>query len=458
MILSKILSVTTIKLGSQLLALSRHALAAYVLSPIEFGIASVFMLLIAIADAFSNMSADKYLVTTENKELKKKLSAAHTINCVRSLLTGVIIYFYATDIARIFDIPEVVGFIELLSLIVMLRGLDNLSVKLLQRYYEYNRAAFTELIGQVLGFISVAVMLYFEKSSSSVLYAIFVQQITFLLATHLLAKNNYALSFDFDFIKKQIHYGWPLLLSGIFVFLNMHGEKLIVGAAISVKELGVLNAAMLITITPVVLFGGVVNSVAVSIIANNKVNMPLHRKVIESVNVFMVFYAAACMLMANILLEHVFGEYYKVDQMVLVCLVLIGGIKILKYGFGVFCLAFAETRVLLTGSIIRVSGFLVILTWFYFSSPSIYNILAVGVVFEIISCVYLSYKVNGFSGLSYVYGYFAIFILMQSISIYDFEYIDEGLIVGLCLLSMVVFAIRNLNNFSEKILGIVTLK
>lgn len=216
---------------------------ARLLGPELLGIYAAALVVIRFSDIFANIGIGPALVQRKNIE-PRHLRTGLTISVGLSLAIAGATWLGASAISSFYRMPELEDTLRPLTLVFPLRGLAVVPRAMLQRNLRFRRLATIEASSYVLGFGIVGVSLALAGFGLDALVAATVTH-----AALELALLSWASPFPVvpmasrPSARELIGFGGGITLAGIFSFLAIQGDKLIVGRLLGAGALGLYSRA-----------------------------------------------------------------------------------------------------------------------------------------------------------------------------------------------------------------------
>ncbi len=252
---------------ARIFSLLKLIILARLLNPNDFGILGIAILTLNIANTFSQIGLQTWLIH-KSGDIKPYLDLAWTASLIRGLVLFIIIFSLAPYAAAFFGASDAAAVIKVISLSVLLSGATNVSLVYFQKELQFQKLFKYELIGALADFIV------------SVILAIALRNV-WALALGLLAGDAVRVSISFllypyrprfDFKPKQIiemfHYGKWIMGSSIMLFLSTQGDGIFVGKFLGAATLGLYQMASNISNLPATEIG----------VAISQISLPLYSK------------------------------------------------------------------------------------------------------------------------------------------------------------------------------------
>ena len=144
--------VFSLRITQQVFSLIRLIILARILSPNDFGLMGIALLVMATLDTFSQTGFQQALIQ-KKKDIKSYLDSAWTVLILRGFVLFTILYFIAPYAAIFFKAPEAKPIIQVIGFSVLLQAFTNIGVIYFQKELEFNKQFIYQLAGTLADFI-----------------------------------------------------------------------------------------------------------------------------------------------------------------------------------------------------------------------------------------------------------------------------------------------------------------
>jgi len=368
---------------------ARNMVFARILTKADFGVVATIAMMMSLFEWVSKMGMGQLVMQAKEGDTPEFLSVAHWMQFVVGAFSGVVIFLAATPVAEFFKIPEQVWVLRMLALLPILRGLEHLHVLRLMRDMRYTPAMLAETIPQIIITLGAWPVTMWLQDARAVLLLLLVKTALTDIMTHCYGAWNYRWSFERQHIQTILKFGWPLLLSGLLMFVIFQGDRILVGRFYLMNDLGVYAAAATISLAPIEILGQVMNSVLLPILGKQQDDYVAfhsqYRLAIEITGIVAIAYGVFCMLGSEALMVVVFGKKYTGSGVVLAWFAISGALRMLRTAPSIAALAFGDSKNLMISNIFRTLGFLPALIAVLYGQP-LWVVAAAAVVGEGCAC------------------------------------------------------------------------
>ncbi|MWG33200.1 lipopolysaccharide biosynthesis protein [Halomarina oriensis] len=239
--------------GVRALQLVMLVILARLLSPEEFGLMGIALLVIAGLTRFSQLGLDEALIQRSEAVVDDYFGTVWVLQLLRGLLIAGIAVVAAPFIAEFFreDPGKVVPLIYLIALGPIARGLQNPAIVYFQKDLQFHKQ-----FGLVVARTGTRVVV-------SIGYAVFVAETAYALAvgyvagytaqlvvSYLVADRLFRPSFEMGKARELVSYGKWLMGAGMLSYLYGEGDDVLVGRWLGTQALGYYQLAYRLSNAP----------------------------------------------------------------------------------------------------------------------------------------------------------------------------------------------------------------
>ncbi len=235
--------------GRQGMQLVTTVILARLLSPSDFGLASMAMVVIGFVFMFRDLGTSSAIIRQEGLS-EELLSSIFWVNVAFGLLVTITLYFFAPLAAGFYHEPRVAPVLKLLAISLLISSLGVLHQSILERDLSFNKLAKIEvasvIVGSVVG-IGSAVMGYG-------VWSLVYQTLTSVIMTTLLLwlSSSWRPKFIFRWLEIKSIGSYSLSLVGFNIvnYFARNIDNLLIGRFLGAQSLGYYNLAYRIMLYP----------------------------------------------------------------------------------------------------------------------------------------------------------------------------------------------------------------
>lgn len=256
--------------GSQALRLASNLILARLLFPEAFGLMALVSVVLVGLQMFSDMGLSPAIARSARGDDPAFLDTAWTLQIGRGVVLWLGASALAWPMAAFYDAPALTGLIPVAALSLLIAGFNPTRIETANRHLLLGRVTALDLMSQAVG---IAVMVVFAWATASV-WALVIGAVAgavakLVLMTALLPGPANRLRWDRTAGDELVHFGKWILLSTVCGFALSQGDRLILGAYLTLDQLGIYNIGYFLASFPWLLGGAV----------TMRVMIPLYRDV-----------------------------------------------------------------------------------------------------------------------------------------------------------------------------------
>ena len=228
---------------------------ARLLLPGEFGFVSAALTVVALAEVTGRIGVAPALI--QMQELRREHIATGLVATLASgFIVAATVYAIAQPIARLYRMPELVPFVQVFSLLFIIKGAGLVGEALMQRAMRFRELAIIQLSSYLFGYALVAVTMASLGFGAWALVAGQLSQLTIQSASFLiLTRRDLTVGFQWPVFRGLFRFGLGVTLTQIGGYLSQNGDYFIVGRWLGAEALGFYSRAYLLLNQPAQLVG-----------------------------------------------------------------------------------------------------------------------------------------------------------------------------------------------------------
>ncbi len=336
------------KIVVRILILTRLVVLARILSPGDFGLIGIAILVMDTMETFSQTGFEQAII--QKKEInREETDISWTILILRSFLLSILMFFSAPFAAGFFKTPEASSIIGFMAFIFVLRGFTNIGVYFLKKDMDFFRDFLFNAAGAVVSLIVSVVLALLWKDVWALVYGIMAGEVVKLICSFFIHPYLPRLNFHFNKALEIFHYGKWLFLSNI-LFFSIHSiGPYVVGRLLNTYWLGLYQMAYRIATMPMREITHVIAQVMLPAYSGMQDDLAHFRetfiKVSQVVSFVTIPLTSIIMINAEGLVRIVLGEKWLEMVPVLQILCIYGGMESIKALSGPVFMALGRTDI-----------------------------------------------------------------------------------------------------------------
>lgn len=248
------------QMGSQAIQFFSILILVRLLSPSDFGLMSMSMLVILFIILFKDMGTGAAVV--RDKTLSEEaLSSIYWLNVILGLFATLLVYSISPWIADFFHEPKVTPVLKFLSFTFLISGFSFIQKSLLERDLAFSKLAKLETTAVLVGAGVGIGMAFVGYGVWSLVFQSLA--ITLLTTIFLLTLSAWRPKMIFRWTEIRAIGKYSLNLSGynFFNYFARNADDLLIGRYLGAQELGYYNLAYRLLLYPLRTISGVINRV-----------------------------------------------------------------------------------------------------------------------------------------------------------------------------------------------------
>jgi O-antigen/teichoic acid export membrane protein len=236
--------------AAQALSFARNAVLGHALSKGDFGIAASITLMLQLIETLSDLGSDRLIVQAADGANRNFLASSHTMLIARGVVLAALLAVCGPLFAEFFGVPEAAIAFQIVALVPVFKGFLHLGCRIAQRSFNTAPLILIEVAPQAVALAMIPLALSIEHSYMAVVWVSLAQALAATAISHLLAKAPYELGFDRTILKRQLAFGWPILLSALPLVAVYQGDRIIIGRLSGMEALAAYTVAFMATMVP----------------------------------------------------------------------------------------------------------------------------------------------------------------------------------------------------------------
>jgi PST family polysaccharide transporter len=230
---------------NRILGFIKTVILARLLSPADFGLFGIAMLVLGSLDQFTKAGAEEALIQ-KKKVIEQYLNVAWTINIARGLVVFVLVYLLAPYAAHFFRDEQADPVIKTISLILILHAFYNIGIVHLQKDLSFKRLFLYRFSGNFADFIVAVSVALVLKNVWALICGLLVGHYTRLVVSYLIHPYRPTIKLDYTVVSEIFRFGGWITGIGVIGFIIAQGDDAVVGRVLGATSLGFYYLAFLI--------------------------------------------------------------------------------------------------------------------------------------------------------------------------------------------------------------------
>lgn len=233
--------------GMQLLMV---IILANMLTPTEFGIAGVALVVASALNRFSQLGLDAALIQNAKSNVDRYLNTAWLMNVGRGTVLGLLLIAVSPLAVMLFDMPMLAVILPVMALGPFFDGIRNPGIVYMTKDLQYHKRFVFEISAAGLQFVVAIGYALYDASVWALIFGFLASSFAKAVVSYGIHDYRPWFTFDLDLAKELVGYGKWMTVSHIMNFLHDEGDDFFVGFLLAPAALGFYQMAYRIANAP----------------------------------------------------------------------------------------------------------------------------------------------------------------------------------------------------------------
>jgi O-antigen/teichoic acid export membrane protein len=299
-----------------ILQMLQVSILARFLSPNDFGLMAIVMVIIGFSRIFSDMGISNAIIHYQNTS-HEQLSSLYWLNIFSGIVLFLLISLFSPLIAQFYEEPELVNLLVLLGSIFIVLAIGNQYRILLQKELLFNLMAKIEMSATLSAFIIAIICAVSGLGVYSLAYATLANA---LISTSLylfigLRKHKPSFVYNHHSIEKYINFGLFQMGENILNFFNAQFDVILIGKLLGIEILGIYSVMKQLVMKPAGIVNPIINRVAFPVMAkvqnDDLILQKIYLKIINAISSINFPIYISIVILAEPIVLIMFGNEFK---------------------------------------------------------------------------------------------------------------------------------------------------
>lgn len=246
---------------TRILGAVKMLILAAILPQNELGLFGLALVSMQLVEQLSETGIRQAIIQKQG-EVEDYLPTAFTSQLVRNLLISLFLFATAGYWETFFGKPGVADALQLLSLLPLIQGSNNVCMLLLNRELNFGPGAILSIITGISDFLLLISFAYHSPFAESLILARLCAAVLCTATTYVLESRRVAIGFSLDLFRELSKFGVWIFVSSIVVFILTRGSDLVVGKMLTLEDLATYQLASTLACMPMMSFAQVLSNVS----------------------------------------------------------------------------------------------------------------------------------------------------------------------------------------------------
>lgn len=212
--------------ATRLIGLISTLVLVRILTPNDFGIISIGMLVVGFFDILTQLGVEKYLLTRPQLS-PGLLNSCWTLNLLTRFLMVVLLFFFAPALSNHFENPELNNVIRAISLTQLISAFRNIGMIHFTQQGDFKPFAYITATSKLISFVFTLGLAFYFKNYWCLVLGTLIYEIFFLIGTYKLCPFRPRFSITYE--RDLFIYGFKMLSRTITGYTRAKLDVFLVG-------------------------------------------------------------------------------------------------------------------------------------------------------------------------------------------------------------------------------------
>ena len=239
---------------SRLAGFIKIAVLAHLLTPSNFGVFGVAMVLAGWLAYFSQTGFDSALIQRRG-DIRVYLDSAWSVQILRSILQASVLFIVAPLGARFFASPEAVPVIRAMSLEILLYAPANPAVIYFRKELNFRNDVCLRASGTLAGLVFSVVIAVVYRSVWALVGSLILARAVETWMSYRIQPYRPRFRLEWDRVREMTRFGRWIFGSNVLTFFDLYIDSVLVGRVLGTTSLGLYQMATQVVVSPLALLG-----------------------------------------------------------------------------------------------------------------------------------------------------------------------------------------------------------
>lgn len=225
---------------AQAISLVVTVILARLIKPEEYGVISIAIIFIALADTFAINGMGNALIQKKDAD-HLDFSSVFYFNLFFSICLYVIIFFCSEPLAVFYEIEKVAPVMKVLAIRIPIAAVNSVQQAYVSKRMEFKKFFFATLGGTVISAIIGIVMAYFKFGVWALVAQYLTNSVIDTIVLWFSVQWRPIKAYSWERVKGLLSYGWKILATSLLISMYGNIQELVIGKKFSPSDLAYSN-------------------------------------------------------------------------------------------------------------------------------------------------------------------------------------------------------------------------
>ena len=278
------------QITTQLIALVKNIIIARVLSPDDFGLFGIALIILSLFDVFTQTGFNAALIQ-QKEDIKDYLDTAFFVNIMRGFILFILLFFAAPYVSVFFKNTLVTPIVRVVSFTFLISGFANPGTIYFAKELDFKKQFYWDMSRTVTDIVvSLSIVFYLRNVWVLVIASISSSFIKFIVS-YLIHPYRPKFRFNKKYASSLFKFGKWVLVSSILIYFITQGDDAFVGKFLGITMLGFYRMAYKFSNMPATQITHVISRVTFPAYSKIQDNLPKLREAFLNVLQITAFFS-----------------------------------------------------------------------------------------------------------------------------------------------------------------------
>lgn len=253
--------VVALKAALKIIGLTRLVIVARLLSPFDFGLMGIALLLKGVTESFSQTGFEQALIQ-KKEDIRSHLDSAWTLLILRGFCLFALLYMIAPTAAAFFSAPKAMPIIRVIGFSIFLHAFTNVGIVYFKKELEFNKQFIYQLGVSLIDTLVTIIFAFLLRSVWALVFGWIAGEVAGIIISY--AFHPYRPKFNFNLSRagELFRFGKWVLAANVAIFFATQGDDFFLGKVLGITALGFYQMAFRIGNLPSSEITGMIGKVA----------------------------------------------------------------------------------------------------------------------------------------------------------------------------------------------------
>ena len=304
----------------------------------------------------TDLAAERHIMQAREADLPRALSAAHFTARLRGIVLASMLILMGLH--NVHTISFMSYFI--LAMGAVLSGLTHQGYRLKQRSLNFRPALYVEGVTTIFGALAIYIVVNAAPTLEAVCACVLAQAVVQASLSHILAEQKYATNANKADIKKLLHFGLPLLATGVAMFWSMQGERILLSAILPADEFAHFSMMFQLALVPILVMSRMMLTIGLPYLASLKHDWIEFERRLGQLHIaayVAAFGFAGCfVIFVNPVLDILFGADFRSELLLVLLVGIAQALRLCRAPQSIAAQALGQTDIPFKANLVRVAA------------------------------------------------------------------------------------------------------